>query len=383
MLPFLSRYNFFNPPQSKTSFRGEFGQRQPQLPDDDILSRIKQPDNIEGPFDRERSTEGPLTKKYREFVETEPPKSNEYKPSMARRLGAVGMGVIGGPKAGFNFLDAPLNKQLDERESRGRELGAGAKLESDRLDEQFNRFLDIGKLENQTTNTASQVANRESLAQRRTALTAIQDFRVKNPGYDIKIVPGGNIVGINRLDPSKTIDTGIKSGLMNEEDQINQEQTNAIARIEAQGSQARQTEGVRQEGRRELEGVKQQNREKIIDIKKQNPTYKAITPKGGNIMFYDPQDPSKVIDSGISTGTLTDEDKAELNNTSETTTRVSETDKSGNPTAITRTTKRTTAPKTLNDAAGKAVTMISPDGVEGTVPANRVEEAKKKGYRVK
>jgi hypothetical protein len=67
--------------------------------------------------------------------------------------------------------------------------------------------------------------------------------------------------------------------------------------------------------------VDQERKEKETDIKERraeayifkqhNPDWKVLMPKGGNITFYNPQNPQEMNDTGIPTGSATDMDRIE------------------------------------------------------------------------
>ena len=57
----------------------------------------------------------------------------------------------------------------------------------------------------------------------------------------------------------------------------------------------------------------QQQRANAYDFSRRNPTWKSYAPKGGNIIFFNPLDPTQQVDTGIDTGTATDLDKANWN----------------------------------------------------------------------
>jgi hypothetical protein len=375
------------PPRTKFQDSGASSTIKPSSP---MLPK----DEIRGPFDDQNESTGPLTRKYRDVLNEEPPISDEYKPSKARRIGAVLAGVGFGPAAGFEFLNRPLRKKQTDRANRVEELNEGAKLEFDQGKEAWDRNIQTRTANIAQQNADSLTANRESLAQRRTAMTAIQNFRANNPGYDIKFGKGGNFVAINRLDPSKIIDTGISSGTLTEEDKADIEQNNAIARIEATGAQARQTENVRQDNREVQADLEQKFKLQLEDLKRSKKSYGVLLPKGGKVTFYNKEDPTDIQVSDVDTGTLTDEQRAELNDfTTFSTTSITKTDEKGNPAEITRSTTRTrptrpntNAPKpnTPNGGRSDKVLMLAPDGItQGYVDKDKVEEAKKKGYKLK
>jgi hypothetical protein len=73
--------------------------------------------------------------------------------------------------------------------------------------------------------------------------------------------------------------------------------------------QRKQTETERQN--REMDKIRQQ-RADAYDFKTRNPQFKAATDDNGQLVFYNPLDPTKTYYSGIQTGKLSDSDKINL-----------------------------------------------------------------------
>lgn len=87
------------------------------------------------------------------------------------------------------------------------------------------------------------------------------EFKARNPNMKIIATKGGNIQAI---DPrtGQAHDTGIPTGSLTDADRIALEQTNALARIDAQGQNAQDLEGTRQTNRETNIGLQgDQNRQ--------------------------------------------------------------------------------------------------------------------------
>lgn len=54
------------------------------------------------------------------------------------------------------------------------------------------------------------------------------------------------------------------------------------------------------------------NRAKVYEYKSKHPDWKQINSKGGTIVFVNPLDPNDMVDTGVSSGTLTDRDRINL-----------------------------------------------------------------------
>lgn len=362
------------------------GESMQNMPGNDALP--PQRPNFETP-------EMPMMSRYRDFLSEDLPRREDYKPRLMDRIAAAATGISVGAKGGPGFnvardqLERPYNKALEDRATRGKELSAGAKLEYEDVNDKYNRFLRERGLDIQQQNANSLAGRRSNMNTRSDALTEIGRRKLENPNLVWKSIPGGNIVGFDPTGDGDVVDTGISSGLLTDKDKLEINQKNRLGVVAAQGEEARRTEDVRQTGRVDLENTRQGNRQKILEFKKNNPGWRIVASRGGNYFGINPNDPTEVLDTGVSTGTITDAEKAELGLvTTTSTTSVTATDDDGNPSEITRKTTRSreNRPKTSSTTTGtkKKVLMISPDGkTVGEVDEDKVELAKSKGYRVK
>lgn len=387
IMPFAQNYNLFqNSPRLNPNARPQ------TMEQPNPFMRPVLPTPMPTPPIRQEPQEGPITSRYRQFLETEPPTRENYKPKVLERIGAAlsSIGSGGGYAGTRDILDRKYQRALLERQLRSKELSEGAQLEYRGNNDLYNRNLEERKLTNAEKNTDSLVENRKSLEKRREALSSVAEYKAKNPGHRFIPIAGGNIFAFDPQNPNTPIDTGINAGTLNEEDKIGLNQQNTLERIAAQGGENRSLENTRQGGRVEMEGLRQENREKILQFKKENPTYRIVATRGGNFVAVNPSDPGDIVDTGVATGTLTDADKAELGLgvTTTSTTRVSETDKDGNPSAITRETTRSRSsgnkPNRNGNTAAKPAQMTSPDGkvypTTGWTDKD-FEEAKKRGWK--
>lgn len=69
----------------------------------------------------------------------------------------------------------------------------------------------------------------------RNARLEIQRFKVEHPDWQLVNVRGGNIIAVNKQDPTQRVDTGIESGLLNDVDKLDMVQEDMIERIDAAG----------------------------------------------------------------------------------------------------------------------------------------------------
>jgi len=125
---------------------------------------------------------------------------------------------------------------------KGRELGLKEELGYGKLGQGEEKIQQTGEL------------GRARLAQGQTGLGIKQGqldvnaFKAMHPGMKFQVSKGGNIFGLDPI-TGKSVDTGIDSGTLSDEDKQNLIGERQIANIKERGTQSRTTEDTRQEGR--------------------------------------------------------------------------------------------------------------------------------------
>lgn len=315
--------------------------------------------------------EGPLMGKYRDFIQQPAPTREDFQPTKMQRFGAV-LGSIG-DKTGYegtrDILDRPYNQAVLDRQLREKELKAGADVEYKAGQEAWDRYREGETLSQGQRRLDIDEANKRSLAQRRENMNTVNNWRMQNPGFDVWEHKGGFAYMRNKATgESKPIlgpdGNPLPSGRFTDEERLEQEQENRIALEGERGEQARRTERVRQEGRIELneargmtsqqlerlrqsgrlnlEDAKIIGREQIMDFAVRHPKYTQLKVEGGNWHMVNPHDPTDSVDTGITTGTLS-EDDAIVRRLGGGTTTVT----SINPEGTQRTTRTTRTPGTV------------------------------------
>src|SRR3990167_1355657 len=255
--------------------------------------------------------EGPMMSKYREFLSQGLPNRGDYSPSKMNRLGAALSGISVGAQGGPGFetardqLDRPYNQAMMDRETRGKELSSGAKLEYDLNNERYNRTLEERRIATGEKNAESLASNRGSLSNYRTRRQDLQEKIANDRATDeekqeyrmlqIELQNSGRIENTNAMGANRIENTNAAG-------------RNRIENTRVAGAEARMTEADKQSGRMAIKQFQ-------VD----NPTFKIVKSEGGNYYAIDPKNPETIMDTGVSTeiGPLE-------------TTRVSELDESGN-----------------------------------------------------
>lgn len=274
-------------------------------------------------------------------------------PGIGRKIAASVLGAFGGPKTAENVMYGGYDRKLADWKDRMDAIQPGLVAEragnanlrqlatataTDQL-----RQRDIERKERtDTARTEREKADSETRRMRAEAYVKNLEFKQMNPDYDLVGVKGGNYHWVNPKDPREApIDTGIKTGTMDRMEELNLQQKNRIAAINAQGAQTRATEGVRHVN--DLSEIHARGEE--TRTTKSTPT----TPEG---------------------------------QVQETTQETTVTDAEGKPVGTRKTTtSRSTRPGNVKPGYTR---MVSPDGkTERDVPNDQVAFYKSKGAKVK
>lgn len=229
---------------------------------------LSQPMQMGGPSDRISqemarlyTPETAATQNFQELL-GQYPKQEDYKPSMLRRIGGA-LTAVGGSfdrgrfrfnpqsmEAGMNLLNEPYAKKINDWKNQIGPAYQGASLE--RQSNVNERTMAYQTISQQLRAEADdeRAKNNERNAKIREDRARIYEFKARNPG--MKFDFSGPTVLMADPASGKVSNTGVETGNMTDADKLTLQQEHAIERIEAGGAQARQTEGVRQEGRETL-----------------------------------------------------------------------------------------------------------------------------------
>ena len=193
----------------------------------------------------------------------------EDKPSWLRRIGAMLVDYTKGSKQGQEFFHEPYNQKVEEWKNKIGPAQQSANLE--RYENVNQRTLAYQTIATELREKAQEAKERNDVAntQIRQHRADIYAFKAMHPNFKFIMPKGGNVMA---MDPAtgQSHDTGIPTGSLTELDKMNIGQDQALERIGETGAQARQTEGVRQEGRLEA-----------IDARGEQARQTRATPVGG------------------------------------------------------------------------------------------------------
>lgn len=177
----------------------------------------------------------------------------EQNPSWLRRIGAMIVDYTRGSKAGQEFYERPRTEAIEDWKNKMPYAQAAATNE--RYANANERQVAYQQMATELRERA--IASKEKNDERRAAIQQqradIYAFKARNPGWKILPSKGGNVMLYNPA-TGETRDSGIDSGSLTETDKIWLQSDAKLEQIAATGEQARETEGVRQEGRMELAG---------------------------------------------------------------------------------------------------------------------------------
>jgi len=293
------------------------------------------------PQQTQQQDQNPITSRYRKVLEEPEPDmyDEKYKPGIMRRIAGALRGAGGDPEGGRAFVHEPYLADVSRRRAMLGDLEKGSKIEQDMGNTAFDRDIKKRTTAVAERNAASLEGNRKSLAESRAARILVQKHKMENPNHKIIKTEGGNWVSVNP-ETNETVDLGIPTGTMSEEDELELKQTGVLQAIAARGAQARttQAEGNEQElGRISARG-------------EENRTTKQTAPA--------------IADSST-------ESTAEIN---EEGTKVTRKTKRTNTKPVKTSVRVKTAPKTMTDRDGNVYDI-------STWSAKDIEEAKKAGFK--
>lgn len=182
------------------------------------------------------------TDRFNSLVENMP----QYeRPSMLRTI-AAGLSAFGpgGHESGQQVMNWHNNRNMADWKNQLGPAQQAASLE--RQNNANERTLAYQQVSNELRARADEerAKNNERNAAIREYRANVYKYKADNPNMRFVFPKGGNVMMINPVTGAK-INTGIPTGTLTETDKMNLAQEQAIERIEEQGSQVRETEGVR------------------------------------------------------------------------------------------------------------------------------------------
>jgi hypothetical protein len=189
--------------------------------------------------------------KYNQLI-NDYPNREDYKPGFWRSIGSMIVDYAKGPQAGHAMYDEPYNDKLTDWKNKIGPAEKAANLE--RYQNVNERQVASQTIEAQRRQQAldEKTKTDEANVEIRRKRLDIYDWKNRHPNMRIVIPKGGNIYGWNPVTGEK-VDLGLDSGTLSEAEKYDLQQENAMNRIQEQGAQARQTEGVKQDNRESIQ----------------------------------------------------------------------------------------------------------------------------------
>src|SRR5260221_1675955 len=278
-------------------------------------------DIFSGLFNAARSQPpGPASKAYSDFLAKGVPTPDQYPPGKINRLSAILGGASEGWQRGAGagirtaqeILDSPYQKAIAAHKLRGGMLEKGAEVESKDLGRAAS-FAKSATTAYDAAQTQRRLAIRDQhqfdhwdaadrAAARRAANTGTHWVTGQTDGkiHGFKTLPDGSVQHFEGPKIGQTMDEKQKAAFDLFTKQEGVRQPNRIALANTQSANRTAEEDNRQNGRMQIRQYLQDNKD-----------FKFLAVKGGNYIAVDPTDPSKTVDTGIKTGTLTEKDHIE------------------------------------------------------------------------
>lgn len=172
----------------------------------------------------------------------------EQKPSILRRIASMIVDYTKGPREGAALFNEPEQKAImDWKNKVGPIENAATQERGQNTNERIAAYETVSS---ELRNKAQEAKDRndEVNAKIRQQRADIYAFKATHPDWKLIMTKGGNVMAINPQ-TGETQNTGIPTGSMTEMDKLNLQNEQRLGQIAATGTQARETEGVKQAGR--------------------------------------------------------------------------------------------------------------------------------------
>jgi hypothetical protein len=335
----------------------------------------------------------PAQKKYKDFLDSNAPRREDFKPNKISKIGAILAGIsegeahggAAGYKASSDILDSPFNEAVSDYKFQGDRLAKAADIEEKDVSNRVKTYRDILQdvaserrdKENHRLNDA-RILDFQSRAKDRAETAKSRGwnfFNDETTGKRSAVRPNGTgsfdrlDLGGSVLSPTQKVDlAGKEAGAKS-----NATLANDLKIISARGEETRKSTAARFK-----------NVQELVDYKKNKPNYSQVVDDKGDIVLIDKSGNNDHIYTGIATGKLSDTDKAALGLKNAKNLKASP----SAPTQKTTTTTvsedgKTKTTKTNTGEATSKVKMIDPDGNEFMVDPKEVDEALTHKWKVK
>ena len=236
---------------------------------------------------------------YKNVLYNEPTRNEHV--GMGKKILGVLASIGGTPHTYEQVTQGPYLREHADWQNRLKEILPAMQDES--RDNSIQRQLATGIATSTVNQKKEEDRARENEQKIKIAEDRAEVYRWKNTHPDWVPVKskGGTVKFINPKDPTQTYDTGIDSGVLPDAEKMALQQENELQKI-----------GARTQGQIQVEGVKQGGRVQLEKMREANPNWKYMVSKGGNIYAFNPKNPNEQIDTGVASGTLSDQDKLEL-----------------------------------------------------------------------
>lgn len=301
-----------------------------QLPEDD---EDNEQDNEQGtPIPGDRFSQlfnaamavppGPAETRYAEHLSKGAPTPDQFKPGKINRLAAIlggaSEGGLRGAGAGIrtarDVLETPYRRGMESYKLQSEQLGKAAQVESSMMGRKASFARTAANQEAAEARLAAKKVYDEKLFEHWERADKARAATARGAGFHWETSKvDGRIHGYrpDPSDPSKVLEwVGPKIGeTPSETDKRDFDEF--LGKEDVQQKNRVALERVRAEERENLENLRHEGRMKIREFAQNNKDWVFKEVKGGNYIAFDPTDPSKTVDTGVASGTMTEKDKIE------------------------------------------------------------------------
>lgn len=317
---------------------------------------------------------GPANQGYKDFLQAPPPSRDDYKPGKLNRLSAVLAGISTGAKGGDGYraaqsiLDDPYNEAMGDYKNRHDRLATGAGLEDKEVNNKVKTYRDF-VTDEYNQRRADAEDNRNNRLDK--ATTADIEYKQKRAGtFETAEQKKQRILEQDKERNKNIFDRS--RDLFNLEQPVRTQDAIKVAGV--RGAEARATQKAKFNSLQELLKFKDGLPQRFV----------SKTDDDGQIIFFNPKDPSEVYETGYNSGKMSDADKiaAGLKAKVALKTTAGPTTKTENTTTVKGNTRTSTTTKT---ATTDKVDVIGPNGEVGKMDPSEIDspQAKTAGWKRK
>lgn len=333
---------------------------------------------------------GPANQKFKDFLDSAEPNKDEYKPGKLTRLSAILAGVSDGYHrgggAGFksanNILDSDYDEAMGRYNNQGKKLEAAAGLEEKDMGRRVGILKDIITQDHQERVDAENAKYHEGIIK-----NGADRNKTAGTHYDTTIDPKTGLKKIKIIRPDASVigDIDAGQGALSQDEKLDFSKKDAAGKFDAtKGGRievAKAGAAARGEETRKTQDRKFENLQEFLQYKQDNgigSKYVGHRNKDGKLVMINNQDPTDIVVTGTDFDTMSDADKQKAKIELKRAPNAPK-DDTTKTTNLTRDKDGKVIKSETTTTSGKSKVHIKlSDGRELDIPADKLEEAKKR-----